>query len=102
MKNFAMRYPVNGTSALQPKLSHPSSSRGTIIKFPAQAAPCAAHGSLGAQRCGARDRILGSELVRSLRYGTAKGRSYDRIAPWQAVVAGIVFAAVALLAVLGV
>ena len=98
MKNFEMRYPIIGTSALQPKFDHPSSSTGFIIEFPARSAA----GAANEESCTRlRDRVLDSEMVRSLRFDSAKGRAYGRIAPWQAALAGIVFAMTAFVVLVG-
>lgn len=101
MKNFEMRCPVDGTSALQPRFEQPSSSAGTIIAFPGQHAVSAAQAMPNNRRSASesghrvathmRVRLNESDMVQCLRYGSAQGLGYNRIAPWQAVAAGLVF-----------
>lgn len=96
MKNFEVRYPTDGTSALQPKLAHTPVGGGAIIEFPGNASQSARAGrSVAGHRS-----ILCSDMARSLRSGSARGCAYDRIAPWQAALAGVVFATAALLVLL--
>lgn len=101
MKNFEARCSVNGTSALKPKFEHPYS--GAIIAFPVQRVQQSAHTT---QHSGVgtpasmRERFLASEMVHSLCFGSARGAAYDHVKPWQAVIAGGIFIASSLAAVL--
>ena len=94
MKNFAMRCPIDGTSALQPQFDRAPAQAGTIIAFPRQ------HASDGVLRARARvsaaSETRNCDMVWSLRNGTARGCAYDRVAPWQAVVAGTVLTALSI------
>ena len=78
MKNFEMNCPVEGTSALQPKLDSAPARRARIIAFP--------------QHAVLPDRD-GASIVSAVRTGSAQGVAFGR---WQAVVGGCVFAALAL------
>lgn len=101
MKNFEARYSVSGTSALKPKFEHPYS--GAIIAFPGQRVQHGAHTtqhSHAAARVSMREHLLATEMVHSLCCGSARGTAYDHVKPWQAVVAGGVFIASSLAAVL--
>ena len=75
MKNFEMNCPVEGTSALQPKLD------SRIIAFP--------------QHAVLPDRD-GASIVSAVRTGSAQGVAFGRVQRWQAAVGGCVFAALAL------
>ena len=82
MKNFEMNCPVEGTSALQPKLDSAPARRARIIAFPQ-------HAVLPDRDVRAvRD---GASIVSAVRTGSAQG-----VQRWQAVVGGCVFAALAL------
>ena len=74
MKNFEMNCPVEGTSALQPKLDSAPARRARIIAFPQHA-------------------VLPDRDVRAV---SAQGVAFGRVQRWQAVVGGCVFAALAL------
>lgn len=109
MKNFEMHCPVDGTSALQPKFEHTASSAGTIIAFPGQhdawtGQPVSDNHQIATPSHNAtsrvRARINETEMVQSLRYGSAQGCAYNRIAPWQAVTAGLLFSVVAFASIL--
>lgn len=81
MKNFEMNCPVEGTSALQPKLDSAPARRARIIAFP--------------QHAVLPDRD-GASIVSAVRTGSAQGMAFGRVQRWQAVVGGCVFAALAL------
>lgn len=81
MKNFEMNCPVEGTSALQPKLDSAPARRARIIAFP--------------QHAVLPDRD-GTSIVSAVRTGSAQGVAFGRVQRWQAVVGGCVFAALAL------
>ena len=81
MKNFEMNCPVEGTSALQPKLDSAPARRARIIAFP--------------QHAVLPDRD-GASSVSAVRTGSAQGVAFGRVQRWQAVVGGCVFAALAL------
>ena len=81
MKNFEMNCPVEGTSALQPKLDSAPARRARIIAFP--------------QHAVLPDRD-GASIVSAVRTGSAQGVAFGRVQRWQAVVGGCVFAALAL------
>ena len=84
MKNFEMNCPVEGTSALQPKLDSAPARRARIIAFPQ-------HAVLPDRDVRAvRD---GASIVSAVRTGSAQGVAFGRV---QAVVGGCVFAALAL------
>ena len=92
MKNFEVRCPVDGTSALQPEFERGVGRAATIIAFPGDPAstkPCMRDGNLSAAK--ARDRLMATDMAWSLKNGSVHGRSYDRVEPWQAIAAGIVF-----------
>lgn len=86
MKNFEMKYPVEGTSALQPKLDPAPARRARIIAFPER--------PISGARV-AQPRRASESLVSAVRAGTAQGVSFDRVQRWQAVLGGCVFAALA-------
>ena len=87
MKNFEMNCPVEGTSALQPKLDSAPARRARIIAFPQ-------HAVLPDRDVRAvRDR---DSIVSAVRTGSAQGVAFGRVQRWQAVVGGCVFAALAL------
>lgn len=92
MKNFETHCPINGTSALQPKLEP-----GNVIAFPGSSASSSAYRVMGTRNDSpdlprmVRSRVLDSEMAQSLRYGSAQGRSFDRVKPWQAAFVGVVF-----------
>ena len=87
MKNFEMNCPVEGTSALQPKLDSAPARRARIIAFPQ-------HAVLPDRDVRAvRD---GASIVSAGRTGSAQGVAFGRVQRWQAVVGGCVFAALAL------
>ena len=87
MKNFEMNCPVEGTSALQPKLDSAPARRARIIAFPQ-------HAVLPDRDVRAvRD---GASIVSAVRTGSAQGVAFGRVQRWQAVVGGCVFAALAL------
>lgn len=101
MKNFEMQCPIDGTSALQPEFGQVPASAGTIIEFPGRVASCSAH---AAPQHAARAiqptrkvqaRRFEATAVRSLYNGTARGSAYGRVEPWQAVVVGCLFSALA-------
>ena len=81
MKNFEMNCPVEGTSALQPKLDSAPARRARIIAFPPHAV---------------RPDRAGASIVSAVRTGSAQGVAFGRVQRWQAVVGGCVFAALAL------
>ncbi len=91
MKNFEARYTVVGTSALKVDASK-NQAHAAIIEFPAS-------GKTGRPRHAAsrhlHGRVSDLELVSELRTGTARGKAFGRIAPWQSVSAGVVLAAAA-------
>lgn len=107
MKNSEMRYPVSGTSALQPEFGKPRAN-ATIIAFPGQEAstkrislPAVSNRERSPRRPATLwGQLLESEIVSSLRYGTAKGVSYDRVKPWQAIAAGIAFSGASFAAIM--
>ena len=76
-----MNCPVEGTSALQPKLDSAPARRARIIAFP--------------QHAVLPDRD-GASIVSAVRTGSAQGVAFGRVQRWQAVVGGCVFAALAL------
>ena len=83
MKNFEMNCPVEGTSALQPKLDSAPARRARIIAFPQ-------HAVLPDRDVRAvRD---GASIVSAVRTGSAQGVAFGRVQRWQAVVGGCVFA----------
>ena len=86
MKNFEMNCPVEGTSALQPKLDSAPARRARIIAFP--------------QHAVLPDRD-GASIVSAVRTGSAQGVAFGRVPRWQAVVGGSVFAALALASLSG-
>lgn len=95
MKNFEMRYPLDGTSALQPEFGH-APAVGAIIEFPGSVSQGACASSARAQRpSSAAHRAHGhygaSETVRALHRGSAAGCAYGRVRPWQGALAGCVF-----------
>ena len=95
MKNFEMRCPFDGTSALQPEFNRVSVA-GAIIEFPGS-------GSQGAcaplQHSHARQvpahrahaHYGAPETVRALHRGSVAGCAYGRVRPWQGALAGCVF-----------
>lgn len=91
MKNFEMNYPVEGTSALQPKLDSAPARRARIIAFPER--PSQDGGA-------ARSKHGSASFASALRAGTAQGVSFGRMQRWQAVVAGCAFGALALASLL--
>lgn len=99
MKNFEVRCPTDGTSALQPEFDRASASRGAIIEFPGRA--LARPGRVPTREAFARETPVThdtgvSETARALRFGSMGGCAYGRVRPWQAAVAGCVFSALAL------
>ena len=83
MKNFETNYPVEGTSALQPKLD-PALQCARIIAFPGRPVP---------MEGGSREHAGRSTIALAVRTGTAQGVSFGRVQRWQAVVGGCAFAA---------
>lgn len=88
MINFEARYSVVGTSALKAHASV-SQDHATIIEFPAPEITRGAH----ARHAGCN--VFDSALATEIRTGSARGKAFDRIAPWQSVSAGIALAVVA-------
>ncbi|MEA5020237.1 MAG: hypothetical protein VB027_07700 [Gordonibacter sp.] len=100
MKNFEMQYPIDGSSALQPEFQHESAHTGHIIEFSTHTT-CGSHSptqrvTFGmhtdtlvdtTSRSGRKINLVKNEMVDSLRYGAIGGMPYDRIKPWQAVLA---------------
>lgn len=110
MKNSEVRYPINGSSALRLDLHNTLPVRQKIIVFPGAEHPdrevesFISHGviqdmpkvqNLSALRVG---RLRDTEMVKSLRYGSARGVSFNRMTRWQAALAGVVFCTIALAA----
>lgn len=107
MKNSEVRYPINGSSALRLDLRDTVSIREKIIVFPG-VEPLDHEEGYFASHSAIRDmpkdqnpsvfhvgRLRDTEMVRSLRYGSARGVSFNRMARWQAAMAGVVFCAIA-------
>lgn len=102
MKNFAARYPVSGTSALKPKPEHVLCEASNIIEFPGRRTQSAAYADrVQVDRRSAQERgplgcrrALASETVRDMLRGTVRGRTFDRVEPWQAVLVGVLFTAI--------
>lgn len=95
MKNFEMRYPLDGTSALQPEFGH-APAVGAIIEFPGSVSQGAYASSARVQRPssaahGAHGHHGVPETVRALHRGSAAGCAYGRVRPWQGALAGCVF-----------
>ena len=67
MKNFEMNCPVEGTSALQPKLDSAPARRARIIAFP--------------QHAVLPDRD-GASIVSAVRTGSAQGVAFGRVQRW--------------------
>lgn len=99
MKNFEVRYPTNGTAALQPKLEQRAMTRARIIEFPERHAQ---HGVQTARNLPnvPSHGILDSNMAQTIRFGTARGCAFDRIAPWQAVLIGGAFSLISLASLL--
>lgn len=104
MKNFEMRCPFDGTSALQPEFNRVSAA-GAIIEFPGSGSQgaCAplqhSHArQVPSAACCAR-RLGATEMARVLRHGSAAGRAYGRVRPWQGALAGCVFSVFAFLSI---
>lgn len=113
MKNFEMKYRIDGTAALQPRFEDAFSQAENIIDFPvptlsSRGGGCASinpalETGLASQVSGTAEgmrpkhlSLFETEMVQSLRYGSASGQSYDRIKPWQGALAGSLFFAVAI------
>lgn len=107
MQNSEVRYPINGSSALRPDLRHTPSLCEKIIVFPGADALNQEEKSY-APRSFIQDmpqdqilsalhigRLRDTEMVRSLRYGSARGASFNRMTRWQAAMACVVFCAIA-------
>ncbi len=107
MKNSEVCYPISGSSALHPDLHDTPSGRENIIAFPGMVPSDQKEGTLASRgfyqnlskaskfSTVSLDRLRNTEMVRSLRYGSAQGVSFNRISRWQAVVACVVFCAMA-------
>ncbi|HIY83320.1 hypothetical protein [Rubneribacter sp.] len=93
MRNFDLRCPVDGTSALDPGLTHGLAPKGIVIDFPTNA--CGRKRLEGAATP-TSGRRLSSETLQSLAYGTARGKAFDRVPVSQAVVTGFAFVALAM------
>lgn len=93
MRNFEVRYPTDGTSALQPELHSCSVKNARILSFPNHAVSpdCFEVRSISASRPGSCGTLQG--FVRTLRQGNCRGRAYDRFNTGQAVAGGIVLTA---------
>lgn len=110
MKNFRVRYLVDGTSALDSETPQVFAGAENIITFPGcdspstESTPSKTVGLPTGRRAvlpirTAYGRVLNTEMAQSIRYGTAQGRAYNRIRPWQAAVAGCVFSLLALISI---
>ena len=86
MKNFDTKYPVEGSSALQPHYGAAPARHARIIAFPE------VQGASGAPR-------VESRIAADLRNGTVQGLSFGRMQRWQAALGGCAFAALALVGV---
>lgn len=102
MKKIMAGYPIEGTSALQPIFDSAPSQHARIITFPtyqarqddrAVRAPSGSHVKAPAH-------CLESNLVSTVRTGSAQGLAFGRFQRWQAVVGGCVFTALAFVGVL--
>ena len=82
MKNFDTKYPVEGSSALQPHYGAAPARHARIIAFPE------AQGASAAPR-----------IAAGLRNCTVQGLSFGRMQRWQAALGGCAFAALALVGV---
>lgn len=91
MKNFEMKYPVEGASALQPRLDATPVRRARIIAFPEHAAQAKY------ENHAARNDM---SILSAVRAGTVQGISYGRMQRWQAIVGGCVFATLAFVSLL--
>ena len=79
MKNFEMNCPVEGTSALQPKLDSAPARRARIIAFPQ-------HAVLPDRDVRAvRD---GASIVSAVRTGSAQGVAFGRVQRWSRPIKG--------------
>lgn len=87
MKNFDTKYPVEGTSALQPNYQTAPISRARIIAFPVVQDP---HDARRSQ----------AGIASILRDGTVQGLSFGRMQRWQAVLAGCVLAVLSFVSLL--
>lgn len=93
MRNFDLRCPVDGTSALDPGLAHGLAPKGIVIDFPVNAC---GRGKLANGASSAPGRRPSSEILRSLAHGTVRGKAFDRVSVGQAVVTGFAFVALAM------
>lgn len=91
MKKFETRYDVIGTAALKADITE-SRVQGAIIDFPLPREKSPRHAAPAHARH-TSERSMG--FVQDLRQGSALGKSFGRIAPWQAASAGIVLSAAA-------
>ena len=92
MNNFETRYTVVGTSALKDGVSE-SRAQASIIKFPSLREGRNPQHAARATRENGKTAAL--EFANELRTGSARGKAFNRIAPWQSVSAGLMLAAVA-------
>lgn len=100
MRNFEMRYPTDGTSALQPELHDCSVKNARILSFPNRAASSGGFEVRSVSRSCPGSCGTFEGLVRILRQGNCRGRAYDRFNTRQAVTGGIVLTACSFASVL--
>ncbi|MEG0324234.1 MAG: hypothetical protein RR619_09580 [Raoultibacter sp.] len=95
MKEFEAQYRVVGTSALKTDASL-SQAQGSIIKFPSTPS---SRSRRTAPAHAAHLRTDSVSFRQDLRTGSARGKAFGRIAPWQAASAGVVLSAAALITI---
>lgn len=105
MRKNVARYPIDGTAALQIEINNPTACTGTIIAFPetkqldpqrtrtAQTATSRHITAEGVFR-GFVQSATETDMVQSLRYGTAKGQAFNRFTRMQAFLVGLFFTVV--------
>lgn len=106
MKNFDRPCLISGTSALQSGFEHTLQGRGVIVEFPVDSltsarttsecfAPAEQGEPVQGGRLTLRDWIRArcSSLIQSLPRSGFSGCAFNRVKPWQAVIAGCTFTA---------
>ena len=98
MKEFNTQYPVVGTSAMKVRVSE-TKAQAAIIAFP-QAPTGDNRHTTAAHAAPMKHTVsLPAGLTHALRSGSARGKAFNRVAPWQAAAAGTVFSIAALMAI---
>lgn len=96
MEKFEMYYPVEGTSALKPKLSSESAQPARIISFPELRTRQDARTGCALVRVERGSFVHRVEsTVAAAMAGTVQGSSFGRMQRWQAVAGGCTFVALA-------